>query len=177
VVDHGDGPIGDDHLDRLIGPVELARVVEQAGHGAMEARRCPITMLRRTDHDDRVRPVRRSNLAATSRATSSRSTRLEHLVGVGAARDGHDLVDELGQLVGLGLEVGEDRIAVATAHRRVALERIEVRLQARERGPELVAGVLDQPLLVVPGTPEGGEHPIERRAEPTDLVVTGTRPR
>ena len=57
----------------------------------------------------------------------------------------------------------------------MAAQHGEVRAHAGQRRAQLVAGVLDEPPLVVAGRGEGAEHPVERVAEPADLVVAGDR--
>ena len=50
-------------------------------------------------------------------------------------------------------------------------EQVEVGAQRGQRRAQLVAGVGDQLALPVPGGGERGEHRVERRGEPGDLVV------
>ena len=50
-------------------------------------------------------------------------------------------------------------------------EQVDVGAQRGERRAQLVAGVGDQPALPVPGGGERGEHLVERRRQPGDLVV------
>ena len=57
----------------------------------------------------------------------------------------------------------------------MAAQHGEVRAHARQRRAQLVAGVLDEPSLVVAGRGERAEHPVERVAEPADLVVAADR--
>ena len=57
----------------------------------------------------------------------------------------------------------------------MAAQHRHVRAQAGERGAQLVAGVLHQPLLGVAGAPQGGEHLVERGAQPPGLVAAPDR--
>jgi len=54
-------------------------------------------------------------------------------------------------------------------------EQFDVGAQARQRCPQLVPGVLDQPSLRRPGTGERGEHRVERLGQPGDLALAAHR--
>src|SRR5690349_813968 len=56
-------------------------------------------------------------------------------------------------------------------------QQFDVGPEAGQRGPQLVAGVLDQGALGAAGAVDGGEHRVDRGAQPGDLVdaVDGDR--
>ena len=87
----------------------------------------------------------------------------------------HDLLDQPDELLGLGLQVVEHRWPHLGVEVGVAAQHGEVRAHAGQRRAQLVAGVLDEPLLGVTRAGQRAEHPVERRAELTDLVLAGDR--
>jgi hypothetical protein len=58
-----------------------------------------------------------------------------------------------------------------------ALEQLDRRAQARERGPQLVAGVEHALMLLAAGRVEAAEHRVEGPGERADLVLTADRHR
>ena len=97
------------------------------------------------------------------------------LVVVGVGGELHELVDEGAELVGLDLEVGEDRLAGGLGQVVVAAQGLDVGAQAGERGAQLVAGVLHELLLLLARLAQGGEHRGERTGQAAGLVVAGGR--
>ncbi len=162
----------DRHLDRSLGRVELAGVVEQARDR---------TLHRRPLGHDRARHRRDLDRSAAPALVSGRDVanevgeveRLERLIGVLSTGHRDDLVDEVGQLLGLGPQIGDDGITVVIAEVRVPLQRVEVGAEAGERCAQLVTGILHQATLVVLGSCECGEHAVEGGGQPADLVVAG----
>lgn len=66
-----------------------------------------------------------------------------------ATRHGDDLVDEVGELLRLGLEVGDDVGTITAAELGVLLEGVDVGPQAGQRGAQLVPGVLHETTLLL----------------------------
>jgi hypothetical protein len=97
-----------------------------------------------------------------------------HAVG-DATGQRHDLLHEVDELLRLGVEVLEHLGACLGIEVGMAAQDGEVRAHARQRGAQLVTGVLDEAPLVVAGGGERGEHAVERIAQPGDLVLAGDR--
>ena len=88
------------------------------------------------------------------------------LVGAG---DEEEVRGERAQAVGL-LRRRSQRVLELGAGPRMAERQLELGLEQRERRPQLVAGVGDEPPLVLEGGFEAGEHVVERLGEPLKLV-------
>ncbi len=87
------------------------------------------------------------------------------LVGPAGQRQLDELVDQVGQLAGLALDVGDEAAARVRRQLAEAPQHARVGAQAGQRGAQLVGGVLDQPFLRVAGGGEPAEHRVERRRE------------
>ena len=119
--------------------MEIAR--SSAGGGASTTESSAVTVT--------GRPWRRSARAATDRASSPSSTGSAGASSVAPAGQGDDLLDETDELLGLGVEVVEHLGARRGVEVGMAAQHGEVRAHARQRRAQLVAGVLDEPPLVV----------------------------
>jgi len=71
------------------------------------------------------------------------SGRCGRLVVVAVARHGYDLFDEGGEFAGVAVEIGDHRGPGRLVEVRVAAQHVKVGPQTRQRGAQLVAGVLD----------------------------------
>ena len=80
------------------------------------------------------------------------------------------LVGELGQPGHVDGELVEDRLVLVDAARSPARQ-LDPRRQQGQRGPQLVAGVVDELPLAVQRLLEGVEHLVEGVPEPGHLVV------
>ena len=82
-----------------------------------------------------------------------------------------ELVDQARELAGLALDVVEEALAGLRGELGDPAQHARVGAQARQRRPQFVSGVLDEPLLRLPGRGEPPEHRVERRREASDLVA------
>ena len=121
-------------------------------------------------------PARRPGRRSSASSTASRRER--HRVVAGQL---DEVADQRGHLLDLGADVVQQlgaRPRAASRRRAVGLgEQVEVGAQRGQRGAQLVAGVGDQLALPVARRGERGEHRVERRGQPGDLVVALDRDR
>ena len=92
------------------------------------------------------------------------------LIGVGVAREGHQLGDEVGELVHLEADALGDLAALVVVEALGAGEQLGVGLQARQRGAQLVARVGDEPLLAGAAVGERVDHRREAGGQAADLA-------
>lgn len=83
-----------------------------------------------------------------------------------------ELVNQVTELTRLALDVVEEPVAGVRGKLGDAAQHGGVGTQAGQRGPQLVGGVVHQPFLGLAGGDNTGEHPAERRGEPSDLVAS-----
>jgi hypothetical protein len=88
-------------------------------------------------------------------------------------RDRDELVDQIGELGDLTVEVVQHAVAHVRRHLRMPPEYRQVGLEAGERRAEFVPRILHEALLFGSRHGERPEHVAERRAEAADLVVAG----
>ena len=127
-------------------------------------------------------PGARRRTRATARSTTSaRSTGSTDVGQRLVAGQLDQVADQRGQLLDLGAHVVEQLGAGLRRQPRRRLvglgEQVEVGAQRGERGAQLVAGVGDQLALPVARGGQRGEHLVERRGQPGDLVVALDRQR
>ena len=160
----------DAELDRLPGiAVELGRVLEQVPDGALQARPVPA-------HDGAV-GVDHDLPAAASSHPLGRMLRepgqRHRLLGLLAAPgEGQldELVDQVGELAGLALDVGDEALARRRRELGEAAQHARVGAQAGQRGAQLVGGVLDEPVLRLAGGGQPFDHRRERGGEPPRCI-------
>ena len=133
----------------------LGRVVEQVVDRAPEPVRRALDDARRDprlEHDAAARGGARGRPASSDEPVEA--DLLGRRGGFAVAGELDDVRDELAELLGLGDDVGEQRVALGRREVRRVAQDLGVRPQARHRRAQLVRGVGDQPPLGV-----------ERRAE------------
>ena len=127
--------------------IELQGVLHQVAHGSLQRER--LSRHRGVVRDDlHLAP---GSLCRPAGHPLDERTQIDGLVRLVVAPVGGQvdhLVDEPGQLVGLALQVVEQLSALCRSQLIGAPQGIDVGPQARQRGAQLVPGVLDEPLLV-----------------------------
>jgi hypothetical protein len=170
-VGDGDRALADVQLDRLDAvPVELGGVLQQVAHRAFQ------TLAVAADDGAvgvHVNLPAGAPLHAFGTAPAQRG-QVDRLLGpVAAPGQGEldELVHQVVELAGLALEVVEQALAGVGGELGGAAQDAGVHAQARQRGAQLVRGVLHQPVLGIASGGEPTEHGVERRRQPADLVV------
>ncbi len=147
-IEHGQGPPTDDHVDGATRRIELARVVDEVGDRAVERRAgCVDGGLVGGGHRDRTGSAATHTFGDVGREVGEHDP-LGRLAVEFARRHRDQLVDEIGELGHLAVEVVQHAAAHLGIHVGVTTQHGQVRPQAGERRAELVAGVLHEaPLL------------------------------
>ena len=119
------------------------------------------------------RPVRRRARSATSSAKGTERDRFRDLVvgPVGGQLD--ELGDEIGELVHFEPDALHRTLLLLGVERVGPVEQLGVRPQARERGPQLVAGVGHELLLLALRHGQRVDHRGEAGGEAADLAAAG----
>ena len=170
-VAHFDDPTAHVDLDRCVVRAELARVVDEVVHGAIDGRGA--------DVDHRGRVARQGDRAPAPSALAFHDARhevdqidvLHGFIRARVGREVDELGDEITQLLELDLRGVDQLRPLRLVEGSRALEQFDVRAQRREGRPQLVARVHDEPLLLSARRSERGEHRVEAAREPPELVV------
>jgi hypothetical protein len=81
------------------------------------------------------------------------------------------VADQRAELFDLVGDIGEQLLALPRRKLLPAREHLDVRPHARQRRPQLVRGVGNEPALCLHGSVERAEHLVEGRREPAELVL------
>jgi hypothetical protein len=160
-------------LDLADAAGELGGVVEQVGHGALDAVRHPD----RPGRGERggeldPRPVQPGPVddVLGQRVPAQLLDRGGRLLAAGQL---HGVGDQAGQVVDAGEHRGDQPVAVLPVQQLYLAQHLDVGAQRGQRGAQLVRGVGDQLALAVGGVLHGAEHRVEADREPAELVPVG----
>ena len=157
----------------------LGGVVEQVGQGALERGGVALDVPRVRGDLGTTAPGARRRTRATAWSRTSCSSTVPITAGVGSSRASSTRSPtRVVSSSSCARTSVSSSVRASSGSAAAGLgEQVDVGAQRGERRAQLVAGVGDQPALPVPRRGERGEHLVERRRQPGDLVVALDRDR
>ena len=164
-------------VDRLAGGLNFERVVDQVGHRAVEHRPAAFDGAGVVDVDTIVRAGAAAEARGDVVGDLAQRHRLDRLLAADVGGELDHLAHQVGELVELEAGLGDELRPLVGGERGRVPEEVDVGAHRGERRAQLVAGVDDQPLLLLARRVERHEHRVEARGQPPDLVVALHRDR